>query len=169
MVFLTYADSVSWISRHTGFKPDDYHRPPSSAVGQSCIVIEHQPPRMLLGLACDVASWVNERAPTEHRFFFVRATNIWPSNEHPRLYDLLRRAHGPPDAVERTPGHLALSFETDDLVILLWLALACGWDASLYARGMSRAVHINHDGIVWLVDTLDPTDTHEKLLAQWAK
>lgn len=88
----------------------------------------------------------------------IQERGVWPSNEELFLYDLLCRKHFRVAAVESTPGHLIESHEHEDGVALLFLALCFGWGGSVFGDGQRRAVHFDHDGVIWLTGAESETE-----------
>ncbi|MFN9977696.1 MAG: hypothetical protein ACK58T_48095, partial [Phycisphaerae bacterium] len=87
--------------------------------------------------------WVDTNAPS---MLLVTQTGIWPSNEIPLWYDLMRRAHMSNEDVAESPGHLVHAYEREHLLTVAFFAVVFGWQFCLYSAGSCRFAEVSHDG-----------------------
>lgn len=122
---------------------------PSRVEGAVCLSgsIERLPASSLYHLARHAVRWVQETGD-QWTLVWVREIGIWEGSEDRFLYQLVRKSHGDSQSVEQTPGHAFLRCEVEDGVAVAFLSLSNGWGVSLLAAGSSRAINIDHDGVV---------------------
>lgn len=103
---------------------------------------------------CDVLLWVRE-------------IGVWGHPHDAALYHTWGRGLGLWPDVVRFPGHLCFASEREEPVDMATLCLLYGWGFSLLAEGVgsNRAIHVDHDGHVWVALAGDAVALNEETRA----
>jgi hypothetical protein len=89
-----------------------------------------------------IVSWLGDFSSC---VFWVTEYGIWPSSEDLHLYYRLRRSLGDFRHLHEAPCHDFLSFERNELITFLSIALQFGWGGVMFGTPPNSYLMLSHD------------------------